>query len=325
VSTHEVRVVRIPTIQKHPNADKLGLVEVNGFTVVVGLESWKEGDLAAYIEPDYVVPETEAFAFLGRHTRIKTKKIRGVWSMGLLTPAPEGAVEGECVMERMGVVRYEPSMVPFRGQRKGEFVPADNAPPPQGIVIPGKYDLENLRKNWDAFVEGEYVVVTEKIHGANARYVFDGEKMHLGSRTRWVQDDGLNVWSRALRACPWIEELCRLAPGSILYGEVFGRVQDLNYGLGDAVDFRHFDCTRTDRCATGWEDAVICVQVEFSAPVLYVGPFSKKKMLELAEGDSAIEGAKHIREGIVVKPAFERLHKGDRCAFKLVSNAYLSR
>jgi hypothetical protein len=72
MSTHEVRVHRINEIEKHPNADRLGLVRIDGFTAIVRLGDFKPGDLAAYIEPDYVVPDLEQFTFLKGKLRIRS-------------------------------------------------------------------------------------------------------------------------------------------------------------------------------------------------------------------------------------------------------------
>ena len=80
MSTHKVEVVSINEIERHPNADSLDLVRIYGFTAIVRLGQFKPGDLAVYIEPDYVVPDNEQFAFLKGKTRIRAMKLRGVWS-----------------------------------------------------------------------------------------------------------------------------------------------------------------------------------------------------------------------------------------------------
>ena len=65
-STHRTEVVVVKEIQKHPNADTLGVIPVYGYTVVVKLNEWAVGDLMAYVVPDSLVsvnrPEME---FLG--------------------------------------------------------------------------------------------------------------------------------------------------------------------------------------------------------------------------------------------------------------------
>lgn len=313
MSTHEVRVVRLGAIHPHPNADTLGITEITGYTVVVRLAEWHAGDLGVYIEPDYIVPATEPFAFLGDHRRIKVKKLRGVFSQGLLIRAPEGCSEGEDVVERLGITRYDPPLVPH-GANSGE---GESGPP--GLIAP-KYDVEPWRKNKNVLILGENVVITEKIHGANGRYAWANDRLWAGSRTGWRKPDETCLWWIAAKSNPWIEEWCRAHENVILYGEVFGNVQDLKYGGG--VQFRGFDARdgKTGRwIAHGLEESQ-------RAPILYSGPYTGE-VLDFAEGPSTVPGANHVREGCVIE-AFE--HMGGirdmgRVKLKIVGNGYLER
>lgn len=100
-NTHEVNVVRVGPILPHPNADKLEITMVGGYQVVIGKGSFKEGDLAVYIQPDSVVPQTEPFKFIwqdhvgldgkvpAKRRRITVKRLRKEYSEGLLMPAYE--------------------------------------------------------------------------------------------------------------------------------------------------------------------------------------------------------------------------------------------
>ncbi len=321
MSTHRIDVIRIKEIEKHPNADALGLVQIDGFTCAVRLGDFAAGDLVAYVEPDYVVPPAEPFLFLcreGKPARIKAKKLRGVWSQGLLVKAPEGAAEGDDVMERMGIVRYEPSI---------SLGPEGDAETPCAALgsVP-KYDVENWRRLRSMFVDGEEVVVTEKLHGENSRFAFREGRMWLGSRTQWKRQDASHSWSLALKANPWIEAWCREYPSWVLYGEAYGRVPDMRYSVpAGQVAFRAFDIA-TDNGRT-WMDAAAFVEAltdEQRVPLLYRGPYSQELMEQLAVGDSRL--AKHLAEGIVIKPAKERSdpHSG-RVSLKLVSNRYLEK
>lgn len=110
-----VRVVRVDKIVKHPNADTLGIVNVlGGYPVLVKLGDFKEGDLGVYCTVDTLVPISRPeYKFLdtgrGRtHERVKAKKLRGVFSMGLLVPLTFGAVEGEDVAGTIGALKYVP-------------------------------------------------------------------------------------------------------------------------------------------------------------------------------------------------------------------------
>jgi hypothetical protein len=55
-------------------------------------------------------------------------------------------------------------------------------------------------------------------------------------------------------------------------------------------------------------------------------PFDFEQILEMAEGPSLVEGAKHLREGIVVRPKMERFDpRVGRVVMKVVSTTYLER
>lgn len=332
MSDHRVDVIRIGEIEKHPNADALGLVRVMGWTCAVRLGDFVAGDLCAFIEPDYVVPPDGPFAFLskdGKPVRIKAKRLRGTWSQGLLVRAPEGAAEGDDVRERMGVVRYEPEM-------RGGLSSGGDAERPCGSLgsVP-KYDVESWQRHRGLFTEGETVYVTEKIHGANARFAFREGRMWCGSRTQWKRapeppsemnrGEPVSIWWKALAACPWVATWCEAHPDSLLYGEVFGQVQDLKYGArGGEVFFRAFDVLASDG---SWLDAgrfVEAMAEDWRVPLVYVGAYSHERLEALAVADSVL--APHLAEGVVIKPAIERTDpKLGRVAVKLVSNRYLER
>ena len=61
---HQVRIVRVPEARVHTNADTLELLDIEGYQVVVKKSQFKAGDLAVYIQPDSVVPQTEPFRFI---------------------------------------------------------------------------------------------------------------------------------------------------------------------------------------------------------------------------------------------------------------------
>ena len=117
-------------------------------------------------------------------------------------------------------------------------------------------------------------------------------------------------------------------------GELYGSgVQDLHYGAtGGSIGFRVFDIylgTRTHgRYLWDEELDAACAALRLErVPVLYRGPFSKEKMLELTDGRETISGAaKHIREGVVVCPTVERKDpRLGRVKLKSVSADYLTR
>jgi RNA ligase (TIGR02306 family) len=245
----------------------------------------------------------------------------------------------------MGIVHYEP---PLRGAA-GTFGEAEA--PPTGMRP--VYDLEHHKRHGGLLIPGERVIISEKLHGANARYCFHDGRMYAGSRKEWKRE-GDNIWWKALRANMEIEGLCRENPGLTLYGEIYGDVQDLRYGMKRGeVDFAAFDLYRganprasaprrlLDRLAlalgyqrikreTGWlpydEARTLCDHYGVQwVPVLFDGPYEPASLPGYTDGPTTL-GGDHVREGCVVRPARERMDTViGRVHLKLVSAAYLER
>ena len=110
-ANHQANIVRVTDMREHNNADSLELIYIDGYQVVVRKGQFAVGELAVYIAPDSVVPQTEPFRFIWgeyalaetaepsatdplglgsqvpeRRRRITVRKFRGEWSEGLLLP-----------------------------------------------------------------------------------------------------------------------------------------------------------------------------------------------------------------------------------------------
>lgn len=57
MSSFNVKVVMVDYVRQHPNADRLEVVKILGFDVVIGKNTFKNGDLAAYIPEASIVPD----------------------------------------------------------------------------------------------------------------------------------------------------------------------------------------------------------------------------------------------------------------------------
>ncbi|MBR2135440.1 MAG: hypothetical protein IJ855_04380 [Bacteroidales bacterium] len=106
-----------------PDADRIELAKVLGWQCVVPKGQFREGDLCVYFEIDSFLPVRSEFEFLrsnsyvvsdilGEGYRIKTKKMKGQLSQGLvlsLSTLPElaGVSLGEDVSEALGVRKWE--------------------------------------------------------------------------------------------------------------------------------------------------------------------------------------------------------------------------
>lgn len=197
MSTHRVEVVKIDSIEVHPNAERLELAKIAGWQVVVGKNNFKSGSLALYIPVDSVLPNTLEMRLFPpgskitlKKGRVRSIKIRGQMSQGMIIPLTDIIAEmiytgkydelplndlGQAVMtegddfgEQLGVVKYEPPEPEFAGSpTKGAKKASKNQINPNFR----KYtDIENIKWYTNVFQEGEMVYISEKLHGTSARY-----------------------------------------------------------------------------------------------------------------------------------------------------------
>jgi RNA ligase (TIGR02306 family) len=214
------------------------------------------------------------------------------------------------------------------------------------ITKESRWVLKSINHAMNIFADGEEVVVTEKIHGTNCKIgnvcgvdIFAGS-MEVRRKRPVNKESGAPAsfndpeMKQNIYWFPWslpgvadlINSLCKNNTKVItLYGEVYGsQIQSLAYGLKGELGFRAFDLNVDGKYLDWDEFESLCKQYGvLTVPVLYRGPFSMEKMKELAEGDSTLPNAVHLREGIVVKPIHERTHpKIGRVVLKYISIAY---
>lgn len=363
---HQVNVVRIEVVNAHPNADRLEIIPIYGYQAVVQKGQFKAGDLAYYVPPDSIVPDRPEYAFLWnnesfeggtpeRKRRISARKFRGAWSEGLLMPLHVGIDSyglGADISDELGITHYQPpepgqQTQPNEGQPKIRTWPrtfmgwyrlilswfkGDRRE--SGISLP-TYDVTAYKRFPGALHEGEQVLITEKIHGSNARFVykkyFFGGHFFVGSRNLWKAPTSNCVWRRAAKDNPRIEEWCRRHPDHALYGEITPTQKGFDYGSGDKVKFFLFDVRLPNGKWMELLEYVFYVDGTFLlmdnfVPVLHYGPLCINEAMKMVSGSSAVKGADHVREGIVIRATPERQAPGvGRAQLKIVSNSFLEK
>lgn len=329
MSEFHVETVRVQNVRKHPNADTLDIAEANGYPVIFKSGEYKEGDLAIYVPENAIVPKSlPYFDFLGDKRRIKAKKLRGIYSEGLLAPIsllndiPEDP--GWDVGPQLGILKAEEPEENANTAGDSEKDPG---------FIPVYTDIEPFRKYAKkVFVSGERLIVTEKIHGANCRFVWYEDRLWVGSHRTFKVFDERNLWWRVVKEYG-LEGKLKTIPGVVLYGEVYGQVQNLKYGCkageirfgafdafqlgpnnpkhGSYLDFDEFTklCRGLDVPTVPTRDEIIWDDTQ------------AETLIEKANGDSVI--AEHMMEGFVIKPLQERWDdRVGRVILKLVSERY---
>lgn len=317
-------VVSLPAPMPHPNADALDIINVygdaqgGGYPCIVKRGSFQAGDLAVYVPIDSLVPVTSSdFAFLAPKAnadgcaRIQAVRLRGVFSMGLLVPAPEGARPGDDVTEALGVGKYEAPEPTAGTERDPGFLPV--------------YDVEGVRRWASVLREGEEVVIEEKIDGQNARFAFHDGRFWCASRTNYWEPTGDSPWARVARRYGLAERL-RAFPGLGIYGEI---LPDRSLTVFDVWDTTAGEFWSWQGC----HDVVNALNAGrhspdiYMPPLLYKGPWQGLDAhVHLAEGQTLRYGGTGLREGWVVRPVRERHHPElGRVLLKLHGQGWLLR
>jgi len=313
-------------MEPHPNADRLAVVRVDDYTVCVAKDMWEDGQKAAYIPIESIVDtDMPMFSFLKKNKRfqkIKTCKLRGVYSQGVLIPVDNSYELGTDLAEHFNV-RHDDPEAKFEANCKSSEI----AGPSSWAEIP-KYDVDALLKyGSDWFNEDEDVMVTEKVHGTNFRclYCADTGKFYVGSRKQWLaEQDGCLYW-KIFRNCPELATFCKENPQYMFRGEGYGMQKHYTYGITDGkygvVGFDLMYKNRTYVSSRLLRNMLKTYDIP-QVPLVGVYGYNLELMQELAEGPSLLGGSSP-REGIVVKPLKEcQSDTFDRVILKLIGSGY---
>jgi RNA ligase (TIGR02306 family) len=350
--------VRIKSIEKHPSANALEIATVWDYPVCTKIGQYQVGDLVGYLPIETVVTDTDQFHFLcpkvyeryegdygevlqrqlgpkfpvgsvpEKYRRIKAKKMVGIYSQGMLVDCPPGLNEGDSLVEVLGLKKFEEEEEENLPGLKKRGTNAEKAP--AGWAIP-HYDIDGIRKYVDCLQPDEEIVLTEKIHGSNAAFCHDGERLWSRSRNFYKKQDPDDMWwDIAIRY--GMEEKLAKHPMMVFFGEIVGQVKGFRYDtliesgiLRTTVHF--FDVWDTKRLRyLDYDDRVALIREVGLTPVpeLYKGVWlGKELMYPYAEGMSTLN-PKHIREGWVLNTLKERYEPrlDSRMQVKLVGEAY---
>ena len=330
----------ISNIQPIPNADKIELVTVDGWNVVVAKDvGHKVGDLVIYCEIDSFLPIREEFEFLRKSSykkmgdvegfRLRTVKLRGQVSQGLILPMsvlnpPDTNIyvtpfEGLDVTEMLDIVKYEPPIpAELAGKVKGAF--------PSFIPKTEEFRIQNLTKEYEEwkYQSKHQFYVTEKLDGSSATfYVKDGEFGVCSRNLELLETEGNTFWKVA-RELDLENKMKSLGKNISLQGELIGEgIQGNPYKLkGQTIRFfTGYDIDKRERIGfihfivmimdMGLEHIPV-VNPEFG----FLLPDTIEEMLQYAEGKSVLNPDTE-REGVVVRSLDGSI------SFKAISNKFL--
>jgi RNA ligase (TIGR02306 family) len=168
-----VKLVTINEILPIENADLIELCKIDGWQCVTQKGNFQVGDQAIYVGIDSVIPDDDRFGDL-KDLRIKTKKLRGCLSQGVLFPL--NIINNLKILdpnlidlsELLGITHYEkPIPAEMSGLAKGNF--------PNFIPKTDKPRIQNHMKLFEEFPD-EPLYVTIKEDGTSFTcYIKDGQ------------------------------------------------------------------------------------------------------------------------------------------------------
>lgn len=279
-------IAKINEVKAIEGADNIELVIAGGWNAITKKGEFKVGDETIIATTDAVIPEKLSeemgvASYLRKGGRVRTVKLRGVYSecliipkqylMGNVTMGDWDLKEGSDCMEFLGITKYEPPVKQIQLASGRKIKWRDN----QNFHI--YYKFPNLKNVDGMFNETDAVQITRKIHGTNARYgivrkgkltFWDKVKKFFRIADEWIDYEYIygshncekgsdsqgfystDVWRTIAEKYDIKEKLWQeakrqgseLGEGLILYGEIYGAGIQKNYEYGlKDIEFAAFD------------------------------------------------------------------------------------
>jgi RNA ligase (TIGR02306 family) len=340
-STRKLASIQIiDKIDKHGNADALELAIILGWQVVVRAGEVEIGSKVIYCEIDSLLPVTASWlppaikSRIEEHRmtetfRVKTIKLRGELSQGLIVPIIEELKHlqemevGTDVTSILGIKKYEPPALTGRyamyTTNSGESFPThllDKTDEPRVQSAPKSLEL----------LHGRAYYMTVKLDGTSSTFLINPETQELTVCSRnLVRKRPENV-----KQCPYwyiadkyqLESRLQTVPHLAIQGEICGpniqknllKLKDLHLYIFNIVDIR-------DRRKLSYDEMKqVCQNLNLeTVPLEEIGEsFSYptiKSLLEAAKG--FYRGTKNPREGLVIRSIDASI------SFKAINNDYL--
>lgn len=344
-----VTIRTIDKLTKHPNADRLQIATI-GLWEMITAATLTVGSEVLFFEIDSMLPLSDSrFAFLkGRnektqngksYSRLRTMRLRGELSQGLIIPVDEFKKEVSQFLqpdneldlqEILGVIKYEPPAWISRGKGSNpeignvfpDFIPKTDQARIQNIV----------RQYQDAQVSQETFEASYKLHGSSITILVKDNQLEICSRNYSLRIPSVFEWNEVTNHfistainTGIVFKLCLLhamtGKNIAVQGELFGVGINKNFENIEGLDINVFDVYDIDAMRYLLPNE----RMEFlnthnikSVPIFdaeFKLPENPRECLKIADGDSAYNGK--FREGLVFKSNTRDF------SFKAVSNRFL--
>ena len=318
----------IAEINPIPGADRICHYRVDYWWVIDGVGKYKVGDKVIYCEIDSFLPVRPEYEFLRKSShkqltdgregfRLRTIKLKGAISQGLLLPLTSEGVEGDDLTESLGITKWDPPVsAQLSGLVKGNF--------PNFFPKTDEERVQNIKLDFSKY---EFQI-TEKLDGSSfSAYCLNGE-YGVCSRNMELKETEDNAYWKASRSQNVKEKLLKYCTDHnrniAIQGELLGPgVQGNSYKLPEfkIYFFNAYDIDKQVRFSPAELSALIFELGLPIAPVINARcrvpeEDSVKCLLDWANGKSMLNPETDM-EGFVVRDVNGFL------SFKVISNNYL--
>mmetsp|Transcript_12396 Transcript_12396/g.20625 ORF Transcript_12396/g.20625 Transcript_12396/m.20625 type:complete len:373 (-) Transcript_12396:173-1291(-) len=319
-------VVKVIDLAPIIGRDLIEVAVVKGWRCIVKKGEFKIGDLAIYFAidsvPDFDDPH---FSFLkGKHNRIKTIKMAGVVSQGLLGQLSwyaertgndsEKLQEFDDITEAMGIVKYihEEEYNQYstgKSGSNGKSVVREEMPP--YVLKTDSVRLQNNPESYFAAIADKSIVITRKEDGCSCTFIFkDGDYKICGRNYVWNEEFDVSTVGHYFHIQDKFqlkEKLFAMNRNIAIQGEIIGpkvngnrlKLKELSFSVFDVFDIDHQSYLSYDEMVS------VCHALELpTVPVVYRGPAAALEMtveyfLSMAESVEYLKGVG--AEGMVVR------------------------
>lgn len=339
----------------HPNADALEVGKVGSYQVVVQRGLYKDGDEVIFV-PEKSVLEGEIktsfenYLVGPNHNRVKGVRLRGEISSGILVPKHlvpnfDDYSIGIDISDDLCISKYEP---PIPQELEGSVKPYE-------MNHIGSHDCDQIAIYINQIVQGERVIITEKVHGSQfiLAHDLDNDETMVSSKGMLekglcIDDSETNTYWQASKNDDIVNKIKSNFDNGIV--QVFGEVLPVQggYSYGRIKPSVLIFDVRVNSISIPY-DRVPQDLLDLWVPILFDGDIKleeeeivlyenkeegirktktnyslPKEIIKLCKGKELVSGNSiHIREGFVLRPYVDRnARDGKSIRLKLINPAY---
>ena len=339
---------QISEVRRIPDADKICAYVVDGWTVVDSIGKYSVNDLVVFCEIDSWIPHhlapfltkdgKQPKEYLGiKGERLKTAKLRGQLSQGLLLPLDHEANNGDTILNMywdsvnvdddsdytipeegydltslLGIVKWEDTRYMANMDARGSF--------PDFIPKTDQERVQNLDRTLEKYF-GQSFEVTVKRDGSSLTAFVNGEESGVCSRNVNLKETEDSAFWCAVNSLSLIPKIISTGRNLALQGELMSQKIQGNYEKVQGIEWNCFDIYDIDaqKYLLPKERRELCKELDIPHIAVVDEDFvlchNVDQLLEMAEGPGVNQGVK--REGLVFK------HNKTDFSFKAISNSYL--